>query len=477
MRSASAHASLVHGARGAVLNLTWLEPESPVSGWGEVQEAWARPQRNGRPTPWSGLVGKPSARSQGGWAAPSENKTNGSASDSHQGLGDLLSDVLWVDAEHYVVRPPLGEPTSQLMSSGYFTWRYLGQAVFRVDPVREAPAWRDPPVGFAQAREADSTAPRVEARLMRYDRFGRVWILDDVDTAQLAEHIRRYDRDGGEPEEQATAGIVWPDSGGEPQFITPNAWEFLYCDGETEAIWGFEPSVETNPAEPLDRSPNAGDNVRGQRTVQVSYGSVTTNPNPEPGESKSSYSLTRIGSGSVVGSRAVLTAKHVVSGHPASELFITPEGAGVRGVEAVVRQGGEDDDDTGDRDWAVLELDEEVSVSPFFLSRRASSLVNFGTNLRGYPGPEVDTSTPCHTPLNQDQFKAHGAVEAIGVFDEVLTTASSATGMSGGPYYYCWTGDCDEGSAQTAVHKGWTGFHTFGPLVSPIRDTILGAAA
>ncbi len=69
------------------------------------------------------------------------------------------------------------------------------------------------------------------------------------------------------------------------------------------------------------------------------------------------------------------------------------------------------------------------------------------------------------------------SIDAIGVFDELLAEISSAEGMSGSPFYYCWTGDCDEGSAQTAVLKGFTGFHTFGPLVSPIRDTLLGAAS
>jgi hypothetical protein len=457
------------------MNVGWLLPERAEAGWPQVREAWLRPQRNHRPTPWAGLFGRASARTRP-LARPSPFGTvaDGGAFEAFE----QLPVVMWLDAERYVVLPPIGVSTPQSHTVGAYTWRYAGQAVYEAEAEGLGAAWRDPPLGVVQRPLADSTAPNVLPGLVRVDRMGRVWVLDEVDSPGLANFLRGYDAEGGEPAEQPTAGVVWPILGGEPAFVQPQGWEYTYCDDfENEVLWAWEPTVTNNTADPLESDPDAADNLRGRRSVEVLNDSTPRKESAWGGFS--GHGVGSQGSGSVVGERFVLTAHHVVEGEDVGQMYVGLAGVSFRydlPVEAVVVHGGDGTDpvDGGDQDWAVLELGEDIGVSPFFLSRRAASLVNFGTHLRGFPGVEVDTTTPCaNADGDGDQFSASGSVEGVGVFEELLTEVSSAEGMSGAAYYYCWTGDCDDGSAQTAILKGFTGFHTFGPLVSPIRDTIL----
>ncbi len=65
MGAAEPHLRFHRAVRGAIVaEANFDSHREREVGWAEVREAWMRPQRNGRPTPWEGLVGRAGARGE-----------------------------------------------------------------------------------------------------------------------------------------------------------------------------------------------------------------------------------------------------------------------------------------------------------------------------------------------------------------------------------------------------------------------------
>ena len=131
--------------------------------------------------------------------------------------------------------------------------------------------------------------------------------------------------------------------------------------------------------------------------------------------------------------------------------------------------------------YAIITL-KDVLESPYTLGWMAlseasgSTIDNYEHGIRGYPGSRVDCSAnefgqrPPNGFTARWQFYADGPIEKV-YSRSIAFNISTGKGFSGGLYYYCPNGPCDDGHYQTAVHSAGGG-PAWGVRASEIRDWV-----
>lgn len=312
---------------------------------------------------------------------------------------------------------------------------------------------------------------------VRIDATGGRWLLEWIDPVVLRQKVEEYDEEvallfGLEPGAPPNGGVSFPPRAGELVDAILNAapsdWTMPECgDGDASADMQIHPqSPLTVVADPL--------NERQRKVVQVyqlSSGGSSGSP---------------LCSGVLVRNRWVLTSAHCVyqsrdiDGDGDSEDYLVTAGSlGVcsRGnlyddssCSTVDYYDVYDGEPTGPVDDAVLlRLAESLGEGWFALSQRtASTLSGYDQFHRGYPTYRSWTGSDCSPNgliggqtlgyegwFGTYMFKSSGAMRYTWDATVNLYDVSSGNGMSGGPIFYCPTGDCDGVHYLTGIESRW----------------------
>jgi V8-like Glu-specific endopeptidase len=331
--------------------------------------------------------------------------------------------------------------------------------------------------------------------------------LHDLDTEALRQKLARYDATDAESYGRGeTAGAdPYPGPAYVPYLSTddsevfgiPVVYDEQYCQGQRKALWGSRFIVNLAGGDALAESSEPYHSRAERYLIQSNGGG-------------SRCSATKMDD------RHILTAAHcIVDDHynlkdedeinactfgndactSSSSSCAVPSGDAVEceNVVEIVDNGEYGGSLDQPDDWAVMRLLGSVTgVRSFFLSRRKSSLLDFTAFIRGYPGGTPDHATNVCTSNNiakaisttenangldvstqgGRQFSATGQVAGVNI-DATNFFISVASGISGGGMYYCWTGDCDEGAAQTSIASVYTGLSVNGPRSADFRSEVL----
>lgn len=443
----------------------------PDVSWDRMRASWMRPQRNGKPTPWDALIGSPSSRTAG----------NSDLSGAVRIQGCQLPDApsgtrrVWVDADRYFYELDKGVSTPPFEARGALVWQYQGQAVFDRCPSAAEGVWRESALeqgGYDRVPAVDQVL--VPGRAARVDAMGRRWVLASVDADTLGGLLRAADaresEAGTEPDwfpfGTPRAFVPFLREEVAPAFSRPTwfTYDELYCSG----VW----KVANWHADFLDRMTWPLSSW-GQSVVLV-----TT--------SGGVLSGTYLGTGSS-GTAYVLTAAHGVVNYKTDgtdmdasamsvSVFTSTMGSAssVVGVADFIHGSYLTVLDTAE-DWVVLTLASApgVSIDAMSLSQRTTSLTSWTARTRAYPGGDPD-GDGCDSNSGPDQYGAQGDIAGVN-YSATNFFLSTAAGMSGGPFYYCWTGDCSEGVRQTSLHALYTGLSINGPRSTDIRSSVIAA--
>lgn len=202
-------------------------------------------------------------------------------------------------------------------------------------------------------------------------------------------------------------------------------------------------------------------------------------------------------SGVMVDSTWLLTAAHCVADE--NGYFDTDEydvctrenlqsGAQCFGIADARTPGGTWDGDVED-DYAVVKLDGAPGEGWMAITSASDSTTSSYTNFhRAYPGwvPGcIDnfeyslSEVIVEGPPGVRMYKADGDIQSTPS-GRVRFDISSAVGMSGGPFFYCPNGPCDDGHWVTSIMStpniwwffGWTGYME-GPKGSDFRTWVI----
>ncbi len=506
MGAAEPHLRFHRAVRGAIVaEANFDSYREREVGWADVREAWMRPQRNGRPTPWEGLVGRAGARTGSAADIAQLNRRRRSASgqaqsacgmvpfsDGAAGADPSRGARVWIDEDHYYYARASTTPRPGLQRFGALIWRYAGQQVFSRNPTSRQAAWRD-------AGPDQGASGRIEPRPgidSMIDADGGRWELDEVDSSER--HLRRTVY-----EKQVRAQGLSEPSGrrpGPPDLADISgrwrATRFVRADRSYEN----ECDQLVNTEYPLRPSGHPFNN-RARKIVDI-WTKCTGSG----------------GSGVMIDDRHVLTAAHVIvdgdgnyldtdqmlicaygncseaaEEHP-KEARCYEVGWAHAPDEALELQASVWGVGSSDWDFAVLTLRKVIEAPYTFgwmaLSANDGGLTSVKDHHRGYPGktPDCETNNDCPSavvtrrsidgcdspldPGSSQQYYAMGDVLSIWS-GELEFSTSTAPGLSGAPHYYCPTGDCDDGHYVTAVHSGHTSAYSYGVKASAIRDWVL----
>jgi len=316
--------------------------------------------------------------------------------------------------------------------------------------------------------------------------------MHSVDAAGVDEQMRRYDQIAYEQfgRNEAT-DLKRPTQVMDAQASSPDVGEnFVYPVGWTTNSCGYF----QNSIDPLAGS-STPLNERGRKVVTV-------------------WTESGRGSGTMIDDRHILTAAHVVTLSDGTHEDLVGTGVDVctYGNRSANASSGRQHEvncysvgwihtrsswkgfgkstDYINWDYAIITLN-SVLVSPFNFGWMAlsqasgSTLVQHSDFHRGYPGSESDCTANSFTGVASG-FVGLKASDSDGEPDTVMSatinyTTSTATGMSGGPHYYCPNGSCDDGHWITGVQSGAWVFAGLGasngPRASTFRDWVNGTYA
>lgn len=489
------HLRFLRGVRGALVAEPLLDAIAPrEQSWDDVRHAWAQPRHSGLPTPWDTIMGKASATSGGPADRPTTARVQRPLPPSR--LRVFLDD----DRYYYDLAP--GHGTMPLVREGPVTWRYVGQAIFSASVSRKVGRWKPTSLGSGgYDRDLEPGQLLRPGVTRKADSLGRLWVLHELDREALQARLEAYDARANEPlgdryPGEGYAPYLLGDEGG--YFAMPVGYTTTYCTGSDPAsFWDvlfgdFTRFVANHSKDPLSKSGRPFNN-RAEKFVIL--GGATGC------------------SGTIMDGDDILTAAHCVTDEDLDLLDATAIGVctyandGCGGSSCSVPSGRAVDCAGGDSviligpysgsldsedDLAVLRLQSRLGevdsglIDTMYLSKRKSSLVDFAANTRGYPGGTPDSSSDvCDDNTLSSAFSsADGASTraaaqyfATGTVDAVLSSTinfilSSASGMSGGAMYYCWT-DCEDGHGQTSLQSLYTGLSLNGPRSADFRSSVL----
>ncbi len=274
--------------------------------WEDVRESWIRPRRNGKPTPWDGLVGKASARTgeQSDLLVRRARPSRRPRSDAGR---------VWIDDELYYYPLKRGISTPLIVREATGTWRYVGQQVYSNSPRRVGPHWAKDSADPVGQDETDLDSYLGVGRAYRVDALGRRWELQSASSTGLQASLRAYDRRvaeaGMRPEPKDPNGPRRriehvPDGvGGEQRFLVPQGGWAVYCDASPTPNIAVNLNTYDDPI-----APSAVPLVeRRAKVVMVRFTDFEEDTDA-------------FGSGTMVDSQHVLTAGHVTADHNGNPL-------------------------------------------------------------------------------------------------------------------------------------------------------------
>lgn len=356
----------------------------------------------------------------------------------------------------YVLVPPASLKTPKFETSGALTWRYDGQATFN-DQAR--------PLQSAGDHELDAKVPG-EGALEEYfgvgvaervDNYGRLWILDSVDKAQVEREKAAYDREVeamfGRPEvaaeqEAPVLDYHYPEDAGEVVEMQNTSWGRCYCGGYK--IWDHSGDALSKVSDPM--------NDRNKKVL---------------------WAASAGGSATLVRSDWALTAAHVVSDaagnalNPNSLQWCSMENldentgggdAAVCNVATSIQRapgwpGPNNSIDPAD-DYAVVGLSGNYGNGWFAISQASDNVISSHTDrVRGTLTSKwgcnnnLVTSNALTTNDTLNGAHLYGASGSIQSTPgtRVKWDTSTADGISGGPHFYCPNGGCVNGHYLTGV--------------------------
>jgi V8-like Glu-specific endopeptidase len=277
------------------------------------------------------------------------------------------------------------------------------------------------------------------------DSYGRLWTLGGFDQSVVADRIATYDDEvsrefGLEAPSSEPAGEL--EKGGWAMF-KPSTWYFTNCDADPadEIIrWGSDGrNLVSNPM-----------STRQKKVVIISC----------PGGT---------GSGVMVDDEWLLTAAHVIttsggtfynpSTYQISTLGNYQTGAQAFNADTAIMPGGYSGDGDINDDYAVVHLTSKPGVGWMAISQAGNSTIKNadGYNV-GYPSFGPGCASTSVTAINSGEPSGAGYWSCGDVFKltskKIKTRIDSATGHSGGPFYYYPSGCCGS-HYVTGVVSGW----------------------
>ncbi|MGH1344293.1 MAG: trypsin-like serine peptidase [Nannocystales bacterium] len=413
----------------------------------------------------------------------------------------------------YALSPESALEQDTLVTAGFVTWRYVGQAHFPAEHMQV-----DEIQPYEVVEETNTTTDEQLATMVRVDNRGRRWVVEHYDEQALAEAVAAYDAAGEEepdrPEEfpEALAGIQNPDH--TPPLGTwvdfePHTWTHFTCPAE-----GGAPEIRTHMWEGEDRTTVLTHTFQEEAAVKI----FTLRDGARP-----TATTARLGhcSGVMIDDSHVLTAAHCVSnarnfdlqanrvqvclstsGSCTDSFSGTPLGVGplppfsdsspsgrtVVAIDRPANYNGGSDTTMGidwDDDWAIVTLSGPFSNRSLRLSGLSNRGIRALTRTRsfGYPAQRRDPSpSGCDETLSRLQRVTEIESPSSTTTKKVRHRSDATAGQSGAPMYYCPHRDnsrCNEHPRETGfvygVHSGWNGFnlHVVGPKVPNFRAAAL----
>ena len=365
---------------------------------------------------------------------------------------------MYVDETHYYFHLPDHVVTEEWEWRGALLWRFDGMELFSDVPDTLVPQTFIEQDYVLTGLEYDPDGYLGVGTAERSDRYGRRWVLEavDVDAARAiveADEKAAAAWNGEEAGVEPNPGVELNPDGGTEHTVLPTSWDVVTCSG-TNRFYDHSGNGDMTQANPVPMNER-------QRKIVLIWGSESC-------------------TGTMIDANTLLTAAHCVTNssgvdYPASTFTVcTMENLdeNISGLAAADCFGVTDVDtapswvdDTPfvtEYDYALLHLDGTPGNGWFELSSASDATINGPTDfLRGYPIVErdCDTNTVTNEALTtvntwngRQMYAADGEVQSTPV-GYVKWDTSVALGVSGGPHFYCPTGDCANGHYQTGVQS------------------------
>ncbi len=380
------------------------------------------------------------------------------------------------DGISYYLALPDGWVTPTELSEGALTWEYVGQAWFHEPMEPLEGVWSTTPEYLLTGFDTDLEEYLGLGTQTRVDQYGRLWVVNDIDIEAAERAIAAYDAEiearfgWVEPGIERPSGIEYPSDAGARLYSTLDSTQVHSdCEGDSRAEYSISSAATWNEV-PNPMTPR-------QETEVLIWG-----PNGAC-------------SGTMVDSLWVLTAAHCIA--DSSGVFSSTTltactrenlqtGAECKGAAFVVAKGGYYDGSVVN-DYGVIKLTSHPTDTGYMALSTASdaTISAYEAQHLGYPKwapPSCtrnlitsDAQTVNDYYDGSDQWHAAGPILSTPS-GSVRFDMSTGVGMSGGAYFYCPNGSCDNGYYMTAVHHGrnFSGtYYANGAKARDIRDWVI----